>query len=177
MLDSHDQRGYLALRKQFGPLTTRTSQDRLAATYRFILRQIDGFANRGDGNDWKRCLVCGIAWSDGAIAVSTRQLSLLIGRSKSSINTGLQAVGTSPASVDRVRLLLRTFPIFLGNCAGIRQWTIRAMAPPPAAKELAIASSSALWNQNEIDDLEDFRIRDDPTDDWQTGPAHFNLSD
>jgi hypothetical protein len=175
MLDSHDQRGYLALRKQFGPLTARTSRDRLAAIYRSILRQIDGFANRRDGNDWKRCLVCGIAWSDGNIAVSTRQLSLLIGRSKPSINAGLKAVGTVPASGDRVRLLLRTFPIFLGNCAGIRQWTIRTVARPQAAKELGIASYSGLWNQNEIDDLEDFRISDDPTDDWQTGPARLDL--
>jgi hypothetical protein len=165
VLDNCDQHTYLALRRQFGLLTARTSRSRLAATYRFIIQQLDAFVNQKDGDDWKRSLVCGIVWLEGAIAVSTRQLSLLIGRSKSSINAGLQTLGTIPASIDGIGPLLRTCPVFLGACADIRQWTIRMIISPQAAKNPAVSSCCGFWNQNVLDDLEDFRIKDDSLED------------
>jgi hypothetical protein len=138
ILSDSDKRGYLELQRTLDPLTLRTDKDQLASRFQLILSTIHRFAIRQDDGDWRRCLVCGIAWIGGDIALNTRQLALLIRKCKSSINAGVEAVGyaTVPTTSDNATLLIRFFPFLLRNCTEMRQWTIRAQpdrldASPP----------------------------------------------
>ncbi|OHT15395.1 hypothetical protein TRFO_14160 [Tritrichomonas foetus] len=62
------------------------------------------------------------------ICVNSRQLQNLMGRSKSSVNNGLQQLGYSsmkPESKSK-SYLLSTLPILLKDAALFRQWTVRS---------------------------------------------------
>ena len=92
-----------------------------------MLSAIRVFAERGDENDWRRYLVCGICWLDNAIAINTRQLRLLLSKCKSSINGSLQKMGyiTSTANMESRKILIPKIPLLKDNFNELRQWTIR----------------------------------------------------
>jgi len=128
VLDEKDKRGYVELRRTISPLSLRTDRRELAARFRVLLSRIHSYCLRQDEDDWKRCLVCGVAWVDGGVALNTRQLCVLFGKCRSSISSGLHAVGYGAVSgsADAAASLLRLFPFLKGKCAEMRQWTIRA---------------------------------------------------
>jgi hypothetical protein len=100
-----------------------------------MLDAIKAFAIRDD-DDWKRCLVCGVMWLPGSIAINTRQLRLLIDKCKSSINGSLHRMGYSSATSrgDTSRQLIEYVPKLRGNFNELRQWTVRqinAHTPQP----------------------------------------------
>lgn len=98
-----------------------------------ILNSVRNFVVRGDGDDWKRALVCGICWMPEAVAVNTRQLRLLLSKCKSSINTLFQNLGysTIPASSEFTGSLVRVFPLLKDNFAELRKWTPRIVGAVP----------------------------------------------
>jgi hypothetical protein len=83
ILNQSDQIKYHQLQHTIDPVAFRAIHVHTSIKLPLILAQIKDFAIRHDDDDWKRCLVCGIVWLTDAVAVSTRQLSLLIGKSKS----------------------------------------------------------------------------------------------
>jgi len=128
LLTPDDQAAYSALRRAIGPLTGRAERDVLARQFGVIVHHMRVYISRSADDVWKRSLCCGFApLNDGAVAISTRQLCKLIGKCRSSINAGLQALGYSPAPMtpDRTDLLIRVFPFLVGRCAEARQWTMR----------------------------------------------------
>jgi hypothetical protein len=130
-LTEDDKHGYLDLQRTITPLGLRADKDQIGARFQIILSHVHCFAIRHDDNDWKRCVVCGIAWLNRFIAISTRQFGRLVHKCRSSINAGFQAIGfgTVPTSPERAAVLIRFFPFLINNCNEMRQWTIRA---PPA---------------------------------------------
>jgi hypothetical protein len=103
-----------------------------------MLEAIKAFAVRDDEDDWKRCIVCGVIWLPGSIAINTRQLRLLIDKCKSSINGSLQRMGYSSVTSrgDTSKQLIEFVPKLPGNFSELRQWTVRqisAQTPQPAA--------------------------------------------
>jgi hypothetical protein len=131
LLSPSDQLEYKQLKKAIEPLCLRASRDQLPLKFQIMVGQIQRFVIRRTDEDWKRSLVCGILWIEDAIAVSTRQLSILMGKCKSSINCGFQSIGygTVTMSSTHAAELSRAFPT-LGRSSGeIRQWTIRARVP------------------------------------------------
>jgi hypothetical protein len=96
---------------------------------------------------------------EGAFAVSTRHRCKLIGKCKSSINAGFQAVGytTTPMSAAHAASLVQVFPFMRSNCGEMRQWTIRAttFGSPRISFETAPLVSSALEAREQIDPLAD----------------------
>jgi hypothetical protein len=102
-----------------------------------MLDAIKTFAIHDDENDWKRCLVCGVIWLPGSIAINTRQLRLLIDKCKSSINGSLHRMGYSSVTSrgDTSKQLIESVPQLRGNFGELRQWTVRqigAQTPQPA---------------------------------------------
>jgi hypothetical protein len=127
LLNEADRVKYRQLQQLMETLTFRTNREQVAIKFQVILSQIKQFAIRCDGDDWRRCFVCGIVWLDGAVAVNTRQLSVLMSKCKSSINAGFRAIGftNSVMSPSQALALIREFPFFAHNSNEIRQWTIR----------------------------------------------------
>jgi hypothetical protein len=93
-----------------------------------ILNTLRGFVMRGDVDDWKRALVCGVCWLNGAMAINTRQLRLLLSKCKSSINAMFQNIGYAavPTTSNYGGALATFFPVIKDNFTELRKWTIRS---------------------------------------------------
>jgi hypothetical protein len=123
LLSNEDKFQYRQLCKVIEPLTFRTSRDQLSMKLQVIVNHIRNYSIRNDADDWKRCLICGIAWLDDATAISTRQPRFLIGKCKSSINSGFQSLGYSilPMSSEHASKLTAIFPFLAHHCGDVRQ--------------------------------------------------------
>jgi hypothetical protein len=131
--------------------------------FRIMMAQIRRYVIRHTDDDWKRSLVCGILWMPDAIAVSTRRLSRLMGKCKSSINRGFQSIGyeTVTMTSSHATELLHAFPA-LGQTAGeSRQWTIRAPVrlSAPAVKAQVPCERAEM---SQIEWLELMQLIEDP---------------
>jgi hypothetical protein len=129
LLSESDKAKYRELQISINPLSFRTARDYGPWKFQIIITHINCFAIRQDGDDWKRCLVCGLVWLNHAIAVNNRQMSLLTGKCKALINDGFQSLGySSTVMSDATKLSLMDLNPFLArNCDAIRQWTIREL--------------------------------------------------
>jgi hypothetical protein len=87
VLSESDRKKYRELRLRIDLVSFRTIGAHSPLKLQIIITEIKHFAISHDGDDW-RCLVCGIVWLPDAVAVSTRQMSLLVAKSKASINAG-----------------------------------------------------------------------------------------
>jgi hypothetical protein len=128
VLNESDQQQYRKLQHELYPFSFRTAQVTTSFKLQLIISQIKRFAIRKDCDDWKRCLVCGIVWFVDAIAVNTRQMASLTGRSKSSINAAFQALGWPSRSMSESPYgssLFSIFPFLVQKGNDFRQWTIR----------------------------------------------------
>jgi hypothetical protein len=132
ILSEEDHVKYHQLQRVIDPLSFRTSRDHLSRKFQIMINQIQRYTTRNDADDWKRQLVCGMLYLDNAIAISTRQLSKLVGRCKSSINSGFQSLGYEivATSSAHASALTRAIPFFVRSCNEVRQWTIRARHVP-----------------------------------------------
>jgi hypothetical protein len=130
LLSDDDKWHYHQLRKRIDPLSVRTARDQLPMKFQVVLNEIQRYSIHHNSDDWKRCIACGIVWLDDALAISTRQLRKLLGKCKSSINTGFQSLGYSlcPMSSDHVSQLTEFLPCLPQNGRDFRQWTIRTIS-------------------------------------------------
>jgi hypothetical protein len=147
ILSEEDKCKYCQLRKMIHPLTVRTTRDQLAIKFYVMVGQIQQYSVRNDADDWKRCLVCGVVWLDGAIAISTRQLRMLIGKCKSSINAGFQSLGytTVPMTSQYASHLTSFFPFFVQNGNEVRQWTMRARSESNVKGSSPLSCGPCEW--------------------------------
>jgi hypothetical protein len=173
ILSDDDKRGYIELRRGLEPLSVRSDKDQLQVRFEVILTRIQLFALRHDEHDWKRCLVCGIAWLEGAVAMNMRQLALLIPKCKSSINTGFQTMGYGvvPMTSRHIARLVRLFPFLMENANKMRQWTLRAQRghkpnrPPDAARPAGLPSKTFAGRIEDL--LNPVEQPDQPVDWWE----------
>jgi hypothetical protein len=125
MLDAQDQQGYRSLKRVVEQLSLRAPKKRSAINFHAIMGHVHAYVVQNNENDWKRSMVCGIAWLPGAIAVSTTRLRQLFGKCKGSLNGGLTSIGfkSSPMVQDAALNLARQIPLV--KDAEARKWTLR----------------------------------------------------
>ena len=127
LLTRSDLDEYVKLRKSFYDEIRKSKKgERLDAFIQRILK-IKNFVERGDGDDWKRGLVCGIIFLPNSIAIHIQQFRLLLGKCKSSINGSLQAIGFAahPQGGPIETELLMKVPIFQKEHSEVKKWTVR----------------------------------------------------
>jgi hypothetical protein len=96
------------------------------------------FCERHDADDWRRCLACGICWLDGRLAVNTRQLMALTGRSKSSINNLFAKFECRKVALNKQNesMLIQKIPYLAEHPNEMKQWTYRVgKARTPQTKQ------------------------------------------
>ncbi|OHT16736.1 hypothetical protein TRFO_13007 [Tritrichomonas foetus] len=111
-------------------------------TFAQEIEKLRKFVVRGDCEDWKRSLVCGIYWLQEGLAINIQQLKVVLSKCKSSLNASLSKIGLN-VILNRAKaayLVLNTFPFLKDHSSELRQWTVRKRPPPsalplPAAKE------------------------------------------
>jgi hypothetical protein len=127
LLTEADQTTYRQLKHDFTMGNVKRVRNNRLETFEGVLDAIRHFAERGDNNDWRRFLVCGVCWMENAIAINTRQLRLLVAKCKSSINGSLQKMGytTNMSHSESWKILFPHIPLLKDHFAELRQWTIR----------------------------------------------------
>jgi hypothetical protein len=140
LLSEADKEGYSDLQEQVLLLTERCRRGHRLEAILDCFRMIRSWAQRGDGDDWKRCCVCGLFHMRCGIAVNWHQLKCLMDRCKSSINGGLKKLdyGTISARGDMNPELVSLLPNLKGDTHELRQWSVRRpksdykpASPPP----------------------------------------------
>ena len=154
ILVSSDQEQYAELRSALSSEKRRYQRFRRTDSFDEILNEIRHFCIRGNEDDWKRCLVCGICWPDGCIGVNVKQLALLINKSKSNINGVLAKLGyvSDNSSSEFKHRLIECLPILRGNHLEQRFWTIRynpTMTPKPDYNSVQISSPEESTHSGE----------------------------
>ena len=137
LLQEQDKATYLQLKHEFTAGNVKRVRNNRLETFDGILDAIRSFAERGDENDWRRFLVCGVCWMDNAIAINTRQLRLLVSKCKSSINGSLQKIGysTNMSHTESWKILFPHIPLLKDHFSQLRQWTIRYKGGPQGQPE------------------------------------------
>lgn len=123
---------YLELKKRLQSTGKRNRRNKKNESFLETLGTIKRFVVVDGVTNWKRALVCGIAWFPKGLGINTRQLKLLIKKCKSSINGTLHMLGYSISNSSE---LLDYFPPLSNNFAETRQWTYRAYNPKTPPKE------------------------------------------
>ena len=137
LLSENDMEMYKTLRKTLTSSENRNCRNKRLESFSEMLKSIKNYAIRQDNNDWKRCIVCGVCWLSDGIAVNTHQLSILLGKCKSSINGSLHRMKyvPFPSSNKASTELMELIPKLKTNFAELRQWTLRkqvVFTPQPA---------------------------------------------
>ena len=127
VLSDFDKYQYAMLRAQLSAQATKNQRFKRVENFTETIEKIRMFCCRGQNDDWRRCLVCGICWLQEGLAINTRQLRLLIFKCKSSINGSLQKMGFSVSlgRSESTNALVLAFPILKDNINELRQWTVR----------------------------------------------------
>jgi hypothetical protein len=148
MLSFGDQILFRCLHDSLSSQENRYNRHRRLLTLQTSLGGILSFCRRGDNNDWLRCFVCGVLWIEPwALAVNTRQLGCVLGKSKSSVNGGLAKMNWAPSPMTREanEKLCQAIPYLQHHPDALRQWTIRrpVEAPVPPAEEIRFTSDES----------------------------------
>ena len=134
LLSPIDRTHYRALSKMFRDSIQGRQRNHRIENFNELLCMIRNFAQRDDGDDWKRCLVCGVVFFNNShLAINTHQLSLIYDKCKSSINGALKHLGwkTTISRGDLDPQLIDFFPILKGQTAKLRQWSVRIHEQAP----------------------------------------------
>jgi hypothetical protein len=177
LLSDEEQVTFTLFHHQVSSAATVFQRNRRIALAGDQIRAVWMYCVRGDDNDWRRFLACGICWiSPFRIAVHVKQFALLIGKSKSSVNIVLTKLGyvTTPTQHSDADRLCDLIPYLRRQPLELRHWVIREMVEPPRD----VAGPETHENERADTDLEgdgdetiweltaDFASCDDPSIDW-----------
>jgi hypothetical protein len=126
-LGDYDRQRYHELRFFFRQQQKDLMRDRRVAPFSGELATILSYVDHAPAGRDKRCIVCGIACGGPVICVNAQQLKHLIGRCKSSINSGFQQLGYEVMR-DRAAgrdAIFAIIPELRADPGAIRQWTVR----------------------------------------------------
>jgi len=126
-LSEKDKVDYKMLKATLDACSSKRNRGHRTEAFDKIMESIRMYAEKGDEDDWRRFLVCGVCWMDNMIAINTRQLRLLISKCKSSINGSFQKLGytTNQSHTESWKFLFDRIPLLKDNFSELRQWTIR----------------------------------------------------
>lgn len=170
LLSEKDKTDYRGLQHVFNAATYRRNRGHRVEAFDEILETIRNFAERGDEDDWKRFLVCGVCWMDYDLAVNTRQMRLLVTKCKSSINGSLQKMGYSTNTYHSKswKVLFDRIPVLKDKFGEIRQWTIRYKIQVRNAVGPGFAVNSPMVQRAPVAVM---RTTSDTHMQWTRGPA------
>lgn len=131
LLSKDDQQAYIFMHTEFQRDLAKSKKGERLDIFIDRVRRIHSFVERGDGDEWKRSLVCGVFFMRNALAVNIQQLRLLMNKCKSSINGSLLQLGYSvqpqmpPVTAD----LAASIPPSHRDIYELKKWTIRVRTP------------------------------------------------
>ena len=175
-LSQQDKYQYLYLQTSFNQSSTKNKRNMRIDNFQRSLQTLRQYCLRGDGQDWRRCLVCGICWIPDGIAINIRQLTIIIGRCKSSINGSLQKMGYDviDSRCEVLNAIESIIPVLKGNNQETRQWNIRKIGSskveikPPAQPVFQVPVTPVIEVPNPSKQVQ--------TNPIETSEPHFSIS-
>jgi hypothetical protein len=155
-LSEADSRSFRELRLLLASPANRYHRNKRLELARTCLLFIHRFCVRNADDDWKRCLASGICWlGPDEIAVNSRQLRHLLGKSKSSVNTILMLMRYAAEEMTRdgVGRLCRAIPYLERNRRELRQWTLRRLVSAARPRD-AVLPEIDLANADQEEGVE-----------------------
>ena len=133
ILSIEDKELYEQIQKNVSSQNFRYKRNRQIETLTDVLNCIRKYCEKDEEGKWKRYLVCGICWFDDYIAINTRQLQLLISKSKSAINWSLSKMGYITVKIknNSATKLIKTIPYLSSSSKELRKWSLRKKNPLP----------------------------------------------
>lgn len=133
LLSKEDKEKYRQIQATLSSGQCRNCRNRSTPNFSDMLNTLKEFCVQGDNDDWKRCIVCGLIWSPQCLAVNNRQLFILMGKCKSSINGSLQKIGyTAVQSKEEAKkFICQSIPFLRNNYTDQREWTLRVLDCKP----------------------------------------------
>ncbi|EAY01712.1 hypothetical protein TVAG_317010 [Trichomonas vaginalis G3] len=127
LLSETDLEGYLQLRDRFHTEVANAKRGEKVEMFNKRLKIIKEYVVKHDENDWKRSFATGVIFLENSIAINIKQLILLMGKCKSSINGSLHQLGyiARPASKETDEQIILSIPIFNRDRRELKKWTIR----------------------------------------------------
>jgi hypothetical protein len=183
-LTSEDQHEYLQLKNEIEPLARRMSAECGSRQFQNVVERILRYTLRGDSSDGLRSFVCGLVWfgerdGNGTFAISTRHLCKLIGKCKSSINSGFQVLGyvAMPISPTHASCLAQIFPFMRSDRGAIRQWTIRGAQTGQSRVSFGATPSpaEALGETQSFSPEDELRIETVDASSWEEEPMELSF--
>ena len=129
LLSPKDKNEYDLLQETFHSKNCRNNRNQRLQKFSEMLSSIQSYCLQplDESNNWKRCLVCGVAWIKSGLAVNIRQLTILLDKCKSSINGSLQRANYRVIN-GCTEELSEAIPIMKGNFNELREWTVRELS-------------------------------------------------
>jgi hypothetical protein len=124
LLSQQGQLEYIHMQETFSNAKLHAGRNRMTEMFGQILARVNSFVMKGDGNDIKRGLVCGIFWIHNQIAVNPLRFSTFISKSKSSINGGLHTLKYRTIQINCPDAFEFRNALQL-SYATMRHWTVR----------------------------------------------------
>lgn len=123
-LTPDDQMAFLRLRESVRQGASTTSK---GSAFHNELKQIAAFVDRSSNQRLERSVIVGFMSTPSAVFMNTRQLAMLVGRCKSSVNSHFQQSGyVSPKmKVRYFDFLVERVPVLLKSPQLLKQWTVR----------------------------------------------------
>lgn len=158
LLDDNDKQQYDTIRN-----SQKGGQKKTEINFMNDIDKLKKFIIRGNENDWKRGIVCGIYWlpESKGIAVNIHQLKIILNKSKSSLNSLLSKIGLDVILTrgKAIGVVLDTFPILKNYTNEVKQWTIRKLAdksPPssPIQSDFSQNVEQKTENNNCLNEIE-----------------------
>ena len=125
------QNEYVKLKKDIQNVVKDNGKAKFCKLFSQITELIEAYIQKDNTGTNERALICGYLYMGKLLAINTRQLMQLIGKCKSSINSGFQAIGYKviPMDAESAVTLMKTFPFLKDQISLTRQWTLRSKDP------------------------------------------------
>jgi hypothetical protein len=125
---NEDQRQYKALCQKIQQQLMLATPETLTQAFAMALQDIKTFVTASDtAEEQRKSFLCGIIWQPDGIAVNTRQLGQMTGRTRSSINRLFRLLGYEPVPIAAqcAKVIADLAPRMKRNASEYRQWTFR----------------------------------------------------
>lgn len=129
LLSERDLICYQEMRQRFFDDSGKSKKGERLDLFITKLDEIRRYIEKGNENDWKRGVVCGIFFLKNSIAINIQSLRTLLGKCKSSINGSLQQLGyvAKPQTTEFQIELNNMIPQTQRHAYELKKWTMRVM--------------------------------------------------
>ena len=129
LLSARDLEEYQNMRQRFFADTGKSKKGERLESFIHKLQRIREYTEKGNNNDWKRSVVCGIFFLRNSIGINIQSLRTLLGKCKSSINGSLKQSGyiaqaQTPEFEDE---LASKIPLANRGMYDLKKWTMRVL--------------------------------------------------